>query len=145
MYVLSGIPNARARPKSMSCKHRRSCLDLGFIDARPTRNLEIARPVNQQILGLEITVQDSMGVAVIQALDQLVVEFLHRSAGAPTPPSSSSALLGAGRRSGTKRLAMTIDASNPRCGKSLGLSIVSMYFFKSMSRNSNTKYSLLSL
>lgn len=41
---------------------------------------------------------------------------------------------------------MTMAGPSPRCGNSLfGLSIVSMYFFKSMSRNSNTRYSFESL
>jgi hypothetical protein len=40
-------------------------------EPRPTGNLEILMPVDKQVLGLEVSMKDSMGVAVVQPFDQL--------------------------------------------------------------------------
>jgi hypothetical protein len=39
--------------------------------------LEVSIPVDEQILGLEISVEDSVGVAVVETLDELKGEPLH--------------------------------------------------------------------
>jgi len=38
--------------------------------------LEVAFLVDEEVLGLEIAVKDAVGVAVVQALDELVAELL---------------------------------------------------------------------
>lgn len=74
-----------------------------------------------------------MGVTVVQAFDELVREFLIiRQVGFSRDFSNLAHLL--------QRLTLTIMGPSP----SLVLPIVSMYFFKSRSTNSNTRYSFWS-
>jgi hypothetical protein len=104
--------------------------------------LEVAVLVDEQVLGLEIAVEDPVGVAVVEALDELQRESLQSS----VPVGRSAGRNGAdraqlaGRRDGQlgsfARLKRTLTSAGPRPSSE---PIVSMYFFRSMSRNSKTR------
>ena len=66
------MPKARAKPKS-------SVHELNDTDSWHrglTCDLEISLLVDKKVLRLQVSMQDSVGVAVIQAFDQLEGEFL---------------------------------------------------------------------
>jgi hypothetical protein len=45
-------------------------------DNKLTSNLQITSLVDEQVLRLEVTMQDTVGVAVVETFDELVGEFL---------------------------------------------------------------------
>ena len=67
------MPKALARPKSaLSAFYTARLVAV----CQLTCNLEITRLVDEQVLRLEVAVQDPVRVAVVEALDELVGEFL---------------------------------------------------------------------
>jgi hypothetical protein len=59
----------RNLPASARGAERKPCSTL-------TADLQVSRFVNKQVLGFEVPVEDAVGVAVVQALDELIGEFL---------------------------------------------------------------------
>lgn len=89
-----------------------------------TGNLQVTLFVDQQVLRFKISVEYTMRVTIIKTFDELVSEFLPS---ALFPPCL--------RREPT----LTMFGPSPSLSP-----IVSMYFFRSRSRNSNTRKSFAS-
>lgn len=94
------------------------------------RQLEVALLVDEQILGLEVSMKDSVAVAVVDSAAQLEGEFLGRVGTTVSRVDHDKSW---------QKLALTMSGPMPSPSPTL-----SMYFFKSRSRNSNTRYNFAS-
>jgi len=79
-YVLVGTDFARASPKSASCAEREKQFELHSTQSAINEMcpyFKFAALVDEQVLGLEVSVEDAALVAVVEAPQQLEEEEAH--------------------------------------------------------------------